>query len=190
MAKQTAAPRTKQYLEKLGYTVGKTEQALFKFTGKGQDRRAEFLKRRDLFGFIDMIALRIPTLRDNHIPGILAVQACGATDVQPHIATIVNSPMAKIWIGAGGEIQLIAWRKVRKIKKDGTKGKSDVWMPRIINFYIDKDSSNLYSIEQVQSVPEEDTPYSLNNLQGLETDHGEAASAGSETTVNPPSCET
>lgn len=136
MAAQHTARRTKDYLEKKeGYSVGKTEQALFRFTAHKDaatgktDRRAEFLKRRDLFGFIDMIAMN-----DSEIIG---VQACSSSDINPHIDLILKSEMALRWARAGGVIRIYAWRKVLPSRTS----KRALWKPRIIVFYIDRHSS-------------------------------------------------
>lgn len=149
MAQQHTAARTKEYLEQQGFVVGKTEQTLFKFTKNRDavtgklDSRAEFLKRRDLFGFIDMIAM--------NDAAIVAVQACGATDVTPHLITIQESVLAKKWMQAGGEIRLYAWRKV-KLKRGG---KAVRWKPREFIFRIDPLTGVLFHTETTPLEEEE-----------------------------------
>ncbi len=77
--------------------------------------------RKDLFGFIDIIALEPGR-------GIVGVQVTG-DDFAAHRKKIVQEKAQEAcnWLAAGGKIDLWAWRKVRK---PGTK-KQMIWQPRI-----------------------------------------------------------
>lgn len=81
-------------------------------------------RREDLFGFIDIIALS-----DKNI---IAVQACGA-DWSPHVKKMSEDKeyFVKKWLTAGGLVLLMGWRKLKVVKKDGTKGKASRWVPRL-----------------------------------------------------------
>ena len=74
--------------------------------------------RQDLFGFIDIIAIK-----PNEIYGI---QSCGQA-FSEHNKKILNSELAIDWINAGGKIELWGWRKIKKKKG----GKQMIWKPRI-----------------------------------------------------------
>lgn len=70
-------------------------------------------KRIDLFGFIDIVAMR-----DGEICG---VQATSLDNMGARIAKIKAEPRAKTWKKAGGTIQVWGWRKL----KSG-------WEPKIV----------------------------------------------------------
>jgi len=76
--------------------------------------------RRDLFWFLDIIAIR-----DNDI---LGVQSCG-TAFSQHRHKILGEcrSAAWAWLKAGGKIELWGWRKL-KVKRGG---KAVRWTPRI-----------------------------------------------------------
>lgn len=110
--------RTKKVFSDLGIPLENAQQWI-QF-GNDDPRRKEFNIngfRKDLFGFIDLIAL--PAGK------IVAIQVCGS-DYASHDRTILNNKYAKIWIMNGG-IELWGWRKV--VKKRG--GRLKIWKPRI-----------------------------------------------------------
>lgn len=81
--------------------------------------------RQDLFGFIDIIAIR-----ENKIVGI---QATTSSNVSSRIAKILESPEIPIqWFRAGGEIEVWGWGKY-KVKRGG---KAIRWRCRKIRFYL------------------------------------------------------
>jgi hypothetical protein len=88
--------------------------------------------RQDLFGGIDLIAIRGPTRtlgppmtwKPAFTPGcILGVQACGQTGHAAHKAKLLAEPRMREWLDAGGRLWILSWRKLSVVKKDGTKGK-------------------------------------------------------------------
>jgi len=74
--------------------------------------------RQDLFGFIDIIAIK-PI-------GICGIQSCGQSFAE-HNRKILSNEYAPEWLKAGGSIELWGWRKV-KYKRGG---KRMIWKPRI-----------------------------------------------------------
>lgn len=107
--------RTIKYLREQGMIVDITERFI--------SRPGIHGIRKDLFGFIDLIAL------DPAGPAIIGVQSCGQ-DYQEHYRKITDSEITKntiAWLKSGGKIELWAWRKV-KLKRGG---KAMVWRPRI-----------------------------------------------------------
>lgn len=81
--------------------------------------------KKDMFGFIDVVAIDPTWTR--------GVQVCGS-DWQPHIRKFREEcPIACArWLASPYRIlELWGWRKVKAVKKDGTKGQRSVWMPRI-----------------------------------------------------------
>ena len=109
----------KHYRDK-GYTVGIVERFL-KFAGP-------FGKRKDLFGFIDIIAMN-----GQHILGI---QSCG-TSFSAHHKKIMDDPelhdLLILWLKSCGSFELIGWRKV--LKKKG--GKLMIYKPRVRRYFYD-----------------------------------------------------
>ena len=107
----------KHYRDK-GYTCGMVERFLA--------HAGPFGKRKDLFGFIDIIAMD-----GSHI---LAIQSCG-TSFSAHHNKIMDDPelhdLLRIWLESGGQFDLIGWRKVKK--KRG--GKAMIYKPRIRSYF-------------------------------------------------------
>lgn len=85
-----------------------------------------FTKQRvDMFHIFDVLAL------DN---GFVGVQICG-TDIKPHKDKIMveYATNSLKWLRNGGRIEIWAWRKLLKIKKDGKKSKVPGWKVRIFD---------------------------------------------------------
>ena len=61
-------------------------------------------KRRDLFGFLDLIGIH-----DEH--GIVGVQTTTAKNMAARISKIRGEPMAEAWLRAGGKIEVHGWRR-------------------------------------------------------------------------------
>lgn len=119
--------RTLKWLRDQGYSAGIVERYL-SYAGK-------FGKRKDLFGFIDIIAI------DGN--DIVAVQSCGQAFLEHHrkiTKTEEIAAEAKKWLESGGRIILIGWRKIKKTKG----GKQMIWVPRIKEYSLED-----FSIEEV-----------------------------------------
>ena len=80
-------------LESAGWTVGTVEQ-----------RIPHCFITRDLFGFIDLVAVSPGR-------GIMGVQVTGGGNGPSRIAKIKAEARAGIWLAAGGRIQVHDWRK-------------------------------------------------------------------------------
>ena len=78
--------------------------------------------RKDLFGFIDGIAIR-----DKEI---LGWQACAGSGLAAHVTKIRETCKleAQAWLEAGGKIEVWGWSKY-KVKRGG---KAVRWFPRVI----------------------------------------------------------
>ena len=74
--------------------------------------------RQDLFGFIDIVAIK-PI-------GICGIQSCGQSFAE-HDRKILENEFAPEWLKAGGSIELYGWRKL-KLKRGR---KATRWCPRI-----------------------------------------------------------
>jgi hypothetical protein len=72
--------------------------------------------RQDLYGFIDVLAIR-----DGEI---LAVQVTTGANVAARLAKIDAEPRAKTWLSAGGKIVVHGW------SKQGARGKRKMWTLR------------------------------------------------------------
>ncbi len=77
-------------------------------------------RKRDLFGFIDIVAL-LPVV------GILGIQ-CGIGDRQLHLRKISGPKrdVAEAWLYAGGRIEVWTWSRVRRTPRSKTS-KQVVW---------------------------------------------------------------
>ena len=83
-----------------------------------------FGRRIDLFGLIDVLAIRPGT--------ILGVQASSGSDVASHIKKAMAEPRLVEWLDAGGKFQIWAWRKLKG------SGKRAQWKIRVIDFKLIK----------------------------------------------------
>ena len=88
----------------------------------------------DLFGFLDILCCDVKTKT------ILGVQSTGQ-DYAGHMRKMTEDCRDNLaaFLGAGGEVQLWAWRKIKHVKKDGKKGKGYRWKPRIAYFSLADD---------------------------------------------------
>lgn len=91
--------RAIKYLQDLGYTTGVVERWL-----------PGINVRKDLFGFIDLIAIK-----DGEI---LGVQSTSYPQRKNHLDKIKTYCMTDYnkWIGAGGKFMMITWKKEKKIR--------------------------------------------------------------------------
>ena len=109
MASTSPTQRTLALLKNEGFTAGIVERFI-KF--------GQFGKRIDLFNIIDIIAIK---------PGELwGIQSCGQAFAE-HDKTILEHENTPKWLEAGGKLQLIGWRKLKKVRG----GKAMHWVPRI-----------------------------------------------------------
>lgn len=106
--------RTLEYIRSRGWIADIVER-FNPYAGK-------FGKRKDMFGFADIVALG-----EN---SIIAIQSCGQSFAE-HDRKIRECPEtvpnAIKWLESGGRLMLIGWRKV-KLKRGG---KAMRWQPRI-----------------------------------------------------------
>jgi len=85
-----------------------------------------FSKQRvDMFHIFDVLALDC---------GFVGIQVCGL-DIKPHKEKIMveYAENTTIWLQNGGRIEVWAWRKIKKRKKNGKKGNQAIWVPRIFD---------------------------------------------------------
>ena len=78
--------------------------------------------RKDMFGFLDLIAL-------DPERGIIGIQSCGQS-YKAHLDMIMDSDKTENvieWLKCGGKLELWGWRKL-KLKRGG---KAMRWRPRI-----------------------------------------------------------
>lgn len=120
MAGISNTSRTLEYVRSMGWVCDKVEQ-FNPYAGK-------FGKRKDLFGFADLVALG-----EN---SIIAIQSCGQS-FSEHDRKLMEDEYAAAnvlkWLECGGRVILIGWRKV--LKKRG--GKLKVWAPRIKEYKVE-----------------------------------------------------
>lgn len=95
--------------------------------------------RKDLFGFIDLIAL-------DPSQGIVAIQSCGQS-FAAHLRKLLDSECTEFvieWLKCGGKVELWGWRKVKLHRG----GKALRWQPRITRILWD--GQKLYEDEPVR----------------------------------------
>lgn len=106
--------RTLEYLRSQGWVADIAER-FNPYAGK-------YGKRKDLFNFIDIVALGEGS--------VIGIQSCGS-GFSEHLRKIIDdktaAPLAVKWLECGGRIILIGWRKT-KLKRGG---KAMRWNPRI-----------------------------------------------------------
>lgn len=118
MATQSPTSRTLKLFRDDGWTAAVTERW-----------NAHAKIRQDLFGFIDIVAMRQGF-------GIVGVQATSGANVAKRIAKIRELPDHETWLKAGGRIFVIGWRKV------GPRGKTKKWQPRIVELYLNSNGEH------------------------------------------------
>jgi hypothetical protein len=88
--------RTMDWLRKQGYTCGMVE------------RWVERAKRRiDLFGFIDIIAVK------DNFAGVWGLQATSSDHHAEHVTKCLEAPMLPVWLRAGAYFHVMSWRKLK-----------------------------------------------------------------------------
>lgn len=75
----------------------------------------------DLWNFLDILVL-------DGLPGVLGIQACSSSDLNPHIEKIKNNPYVMPYLQAGNRLQIHAWRKTKLFRGS----KAIRWAPRIL----------------------------------------------------------
>ena len=92
--------------------------------------------RQDMFGIIDIVALEPPLTHDG-VGEIVGIPSTG-TAFAPHQKAMLEEPDKRQAcidsLRAGGRLELWGWRKVKAVKKDGTKGKAYRYQPRVRTF--------------------------------------------------------
>lgn len=102
--------RSLDHLRKLGYTCYVVEHY-----------NAFAKVRRDLFGFIDIVAIH-PEKR-----GVLGVQTTTGSNLAARETKAEALPTYQLWLDCGNAIEFHGWRKL--VAKDG--GKRKTWQPLI-----------------------------------------------------------
>lgn len=111
--------KTLAALREQGCVVGITER-FNPFAGMLLPSGKRTGHREDLFGFVDIIALR-PT------GSIVAIQSTGPSGHAAHKRKILDNGNALIWLRCGGRIELWSWRKLLVEKG----GKLRRWRARV-----------------------------------------------------------
>lgn len=97
------------WLRSQGYAVEKVEQ------------RVNFGRTtRDLFGFIDVVAIK------EGLAGVLGVQATSDSHVTARVAKVQAEPRHAIWLAAGNRIWVVGWAL------KGAEGTRKVWTERVV----------------------------------------------------------
>ena len=112
--------RTMAYYRAQGLQLGVVERFI-------QRPGQAFGFRKDLFGFVDIIAC-------DPVRGIVGIQSCGQSFAE-HKRKIINEcgKEVKVWLECGGKLEIIGWRRVKKVRG----GKAMVWKPRILEITLD-----------------------------------------------------
>lgn len=102
--------RTIAKMKKEGYIIGVVERFI---------KMGRFGMRKDLFGFIDLIACRPEE------SGTVGVQTTSGSNFSAHIHKILDNEEIRLnavtWVSSGNRILLHGWRKV------GPRGKRKLW---------------------------------------------------------------
>lgn len=100
----TTCSRTLARLRRLGYTAQKVEQWI-----------PRAFKRRDLFGVIDVVALK------EGVQGVLGVQSSTGGDLAAHVRKALEEPRLRLWLETGNRFLVWGW-----VKK-GKRGQRKTW---------------------------------------------------------------
>jgi hypothetical protein len=115
----TPTQRTLAWLRKAGYTAAVVEKW-----------NPAVRIRQDLFGFIDIVAVRDLTV---------GVQATSGSNLASRITKAKALPGFAAWIQAGNEAWFVGWRKV------GPRGKVKRWKPRVVS--ISRNGESVWDME-------------------------------------------
>ena len=120
MSKISPTSRTLEYIRSQGWIADKVEHF--------NPHAGKFGKRKDMFGFGDIVALGEGR--------IIAIQSCG-TAFSEHDKKITGDetvvPNVIKWLECGGRLLLIGWRKV-KVRRGG---KAMRYQPRIKEYTLE-----------------------------------------------------
>lgn len=61
--------------------------------------------RQDLFGFIDVVAIRADK------PGVLGIQATTVSNQAARLAKMISLPSLRTWLLAGNRVEIHGWKK-------------------------------------------------------------------------------
>jgi len=81
--------------------------------------------RQDAFGCFDLLC--ITPLVGTMPHGIVGVQCCARSSHAAHRTKIIGIPEARLWLSAGGRIEIWSWAK-QKVKRGG---KAVRWTPKV-----------------------------------------------------------
>jgi hypothetical protein len=90
-------------------------KGLYTYVAKTEHWNAFAKVRQDLFGFADLVVLRLAT------KGVLAVQTTSAKNISAREKKIQDLPAAKAWLESGNQIIVEGW------SKKGPRGGKKVW---------------------------------------------------------------
>lgn len=139
---KTAAQRTMEVLRKEGYKVAVVE------------KWNAFAKvRQDLFGFIDLVAIREGT------PGVLGVQCTTQHNLGEHIKKAAASPLLKIWLKGGNKFLLYGWYKPPFVEK---------WQYDYVDLFLNQEDNYSYNHYASGEAKQYDLPISLEPLPKTE----------------------
>jgi hypothetical protein len=91
--------------------------------------------RVDLFGVIDLVAIKPPRMSSSGAVErgqIIAIQACAGSSHSARLAKILAEPRAKQWVEAGGLLELWSW------SKRGARGKAKRWALRVDSVTVER----------------------------------------------------
>lgn len=77
--------------------------------------------RVDLFGFIDIVAIKKECGKCAGINGVVGVQTTSAAHIMERVRKILSIPESKIWLECGNKIIVHGW------SKKGAKDKRKLW---------------------------------------------------------------
>jgi len=122
MGRTNYTQKTLEHLRKEGMTVGVVERHISFNNGK-----KGFGFKRDLFGFIDIIAIKDQTT--------IGVQSTSYACISAHKVKIIKEKTSDAikWVRAGHSILIYGWRKVPQVKGS----KRMVWRPKIVEITLE-----------------------------------------------------
>lgn len=102
--------KTKKLLRDEGYTYR-----------DGHSYNAYIQKSKDLFGFIDIVALK------EGVTGVVGVQVTSYGKLKEHLVKAKKLPAFWLWLDCGNQVIFHGWRKEKV-------GNRELWQPNTITF--------------------------------------------------------